>query len=835
MLRRILAPLSSTQLNDSTVSEAADNCADDSVVVDTGAAAAAGDGCVYRREPVVPGLRDVTVGAPQNFRLRAHVACDPDTGLYTGMDEFLTLAVSSKDRRLSSAPASMNDADEAFPVSIFDTAAAVASAVPQSAQFDGITDKTKARRIGVSQGVVAASFDAVGVKTAKSSSVTAAGRGHRRGGVQVSTGASLAEPSSPGPHSTASMRRPPKLPSSSIVSGVPTGKSPPKRKSPRKVIGNGLAFSRNVFAKPSMPTAVTHAVHVRLDPSNPTGFAGLPPAWENILLYSGIAKDDALQHPQELVDVLNFSKVPGLDTSNEYAVASRSDGYGVDGGDLPPICFSFPRTPTVTSFDDASEHAVELPYFAENNDASSSIQVKELATNTGLSRTDKYIAGPLAWHRGGARKSSQSRGSATETHPDAPALADKENHPQILWPQSQSSVGGLAALASRCGANAALLVPSDASRLSKSEAEMQKIIGGDRLSHLPDCLPRDAITLEIREDCLRALYTEIVKIGEGSSGSVYSAVRSSDGKLVAIKQVKPANEHDWALYRYEVHVMKSHGTQENLVSCYDAFRESDYLYMVLELMSASLADVLERRRAGAFNRALQSSNNSVGRELSFSGIVDVNPPTDGTSRIAKRKKSKASTLSMATGFEENFIAHICREVLRGLEQVHLISRVHRDIKSDNILVRPDGAVKVADFGFCAELEAGARNTVVGTPYQMAPEVIRGRNYGTAVDIWSTGVLAYELAEGAPPHEGLAPIRAMFQIATSGPPSLGEAWSPELRDFVAACCQIDPSSRPSASDALKHPFLVQACTKQQAGVVFASLCVPSEQLGSAFQS
>jgi serine/threonine protein kinase len=400
---------------------------------------------------------------------------------------------------------------------------------------------------------------------------------------------------------------------------------------------------------------------------------------------------------------------------------------------------------------------------------------------------------------------------------------NKENCARPLRPRSRSTGGGLAALASKCGADSVMAGTVQGSPASLSEDEMQKIIGGERGSHLPDCVPADAAALEIRPDSLHGLFSDITKIGEGSSGSVYRAVRRSDGMAVAVKQVKPAHERDWMLYRYEVHVMKSHADQETLVSCFDAFRDEAHLYMVLELMSASVADVLERRRAGAFNRALALST-SVTRELQGPASSALLASIDGTSRIAARKKSKASgALAMATGFEEGLIAYVCREVLRGLQQVHHISRVHRDIKSDNVLVRPDGAVKVADFGFCAELQAGARNTVVGTPYQMAPEVIRGKDYGTPVDIWSTGVLAYEMAEGVPPHEGLPPIRAMFKIATSDPPALGDAWSPELRDFVASCCKLDPSGRPSAPDALDHPFISRACSRGDAGAIFAALC------------
>lgn len=833
MLRRILAPLTATQLNDSATPPISGNGAGD-VSEDGVVPANIGDGCIYRREPTASSAKDVTVGQPQNFRLLAHVACDPETGLYTGMDEFLTLAVSSKGQPPSSAPSTMDgDGNASVSASSFDTAAAVAVAFPAD-RDDCSMGKPRVRERSTSPGHSAS--DALGLRASKSMSGIVHSRSLRRGGAHNQPASVAAGDSAALPHrqgTFGSTRRPPKAPSSTISNVFP-GLSPPKRKSPRKLAGGIQSSTRNLFVTPSMPTAVNHAVHVRLDPSNPTGFAGLPPAWENILLYSGIPKDEALQHPQELVDVLNFTKTPALDTPDVSKVASASGAPVTSEQALPPICFSFPRTPTVTSFDDGSEQGSELPptrlapgCAANSENSMAHIEASETTTHEqprdmGECAEDSYRSGLLQWSRSGRMRSRSQALDGLQVKGEIPFSSTRENE-QPLRSRSRSSAVGLAALASKCGANSSLLAVSGDSRYSQSEEEMQKVIGGDREFHLPECLPKDAASLEIRCDRLRDQYMTITKIGEGASGSVYSAVARRDGRQVALKKVKPANERDWSLYRYEVHVMQSHGGQENLVSCLDAFRESEYLYMVLELMSASLADVLERRRAGAFNRALGSSCDSVTRELSFSASRDLDIPTDGTSRIAKRKKSKVGALSMATGFEEDVIAYVCREVLLGLEQVHLISRVHRDIKSDNILVRPDGAVKVADFGFCAELQAGARNTVVGTPYQMAPEVIRGKDYGTPVDIWSAGVLAYELAEGAPPHEGLSPIRAMFKIATSEPPSLSEAWSPELRDFVSACCQIDQSSRPSAHEALQHPFLAQACSADDAASLFASLC------------
>lgn len=305
---------------------------------------------------------------------------------------------------------------------------------------------------------------------------------------------------------------------------------------------------------------------------------------------------------------------------------------------------------------------------------------------------------------------------------------------------------------------------------SVSSGEMEKLIGADRTKNLPDAIPEN-FSVKIRDDDPQRLFNSIEQIGEGSSGSVYRGI-DENNRYVALKRVKPQNARDWQLYMYEVHVMQNMKSAANLIDCTDVFREGQYLWIVMELMTAgTLADLLS-----------------------------------------------------AGNVAESIIAYVCREVLKGLSDLHGLKRVHRDIKSDNTLLDLDGRVKVADFGFCAELtkSSGKRNTVVGTPFWMAPEVIRGSDYDTKVDVWSTGILALECAERSPPHLECPPIRAMFLIATKGAPPLSkpEKWSKDMRDFITTCCHIDPAVRPDADTALKHPFLQKACDEKDAALVFA---------------
>ncbi|GAM19688.1 hypothetical protein SAMD00019534_028630 [Acytostelium subglobosum LB1] len=163
---------------------------------------------------------------------------------------------------------------------------------------------------------------------------------------------------------------------------------------------------------------------------------------------------------------------------------------------------------------------------------------------------------------------------------------------------------------------------------------------------------------------------------------------------------------------------------------------------------------------------------------------------------------------------ESQIAYICAESLKGLAYIHNQYRIHRDIKSDNILLGSDGSVKLADFGYAAQLTKNKqkRVTIVGTPYWMAPELIRGQNYDRKVDIWSLGIMAMEMAESEPPYMSFPPLRALFLITTKGIPDLKEQgkWSEDFKDFVKKCLDKDPDNRPDAQTLLKHPFLRQAC-------------------------
>ncbi|KAG0280333.1 p21 protein (Cdc42 Rac)-activated kinase [Linnemannia gamsii] len=267
------------------------------------------------------------------------------------------------------------------------------------------------------------------------------------------------------------------------------------------------------------------------------------------------------------------------------------------------------------------------------------------------------------------------------------------------------------------------------------------------------------------------LYGEIVKIAEGESGFLFSATETSSGQLVAIKMIAKTVTAKMKTIRNELELMKA-SHHDNIVAFVDCHLSSTELWMVMERMDISLADVI-------------AINPYRGQRHPDQGLL-----------------------------QECHMARVAKDILEAISYLHEENRIHRDIRSDNILLDAQGRVKLADFGHSVQLtkEQPRRNSVVGTPYWMAPEVIQGWNYGTRVDVWSLGIVMREMIEGEPPYLHEPPLRAMFLIASGALPAIKHQGlaSKRCQSFVEVCTSGEGEDRPSASELLSHPFLGLAC-------------------------
>lgn len=359
-------------------------------------------------------------------------------------------------------------------------------------------------------------------------------------------------------------------------------------------------------------------------------------------------------------------------------------------------------------------------------------------------------AGPNATSSSSSSGPASSSRTASGPKPRAPPPPPGQESAPVP-PQKQAGPGGASASGS-AGPSGSGRGPKQAALLAQKKKEDKRRKNAQIISKLQSiCSPGDP----------NLHYKDLVKIGQGASGGVYIAHEAANRtRTVAIKQMNLEQQPKKELIVNEILVMKG-SKHPNIVNFIDSYLVKGDLWVVMEYMEGG----------------------------SLTEIVTHSIMTEGQ------------------------IGAVCRETLKGLKFLHSKGVIHRDIKSDNILLNVDGNIKMTDFGFCAQINEInlKRTTMVGTPYWMAPEVVLRKEYGPKVDIWSLGIMIIEMIEGEPPYLNETPLRALYLIATNGTPKLKEpeALSYDIRKFLSWCLQVDFNKRGDADQLLGDKFVVES--------------------------
>ncbi|KAK4661863.1 Protein kinase [Podospora pseudopauciseta] len=627
----------------------------------------------------------------------------------------------------------------------------------------------------------------------------------------------------------------------------------------------------------SNPTNFSHAVHVGFNPHTGQ-FTGLPEEWTRLLNSSAITKEDVERNPQAVFEVLDFYSdlakraenpeeypTPIQQTPSPNMMQNDQFGYPSSGSSIAPprqtkpiqpqrspASYSTtpnaqmrpnePQQPPMQQLQNVSPNYISADRMREEQryrelerqreqlrEREEQARREQEAYNASLPKTkvplaqqeigggygappatDRFNpsrAAPKAPGQGQALKSQRPAPPPPSSSASRPPMQQQPSSGQISSGQQRLPPRPDQAQPSRYqnGSAAATRQPQPQPQASRLPAPVKPLNvakpNNDAVKAAEAALTAKPPATERKQDVRMStmsenevmaklrevvsnhdpnqLYSKQKKIGQGASGSVYvakiisqrpgapqvSQLKARGGSdRVAIKQMDLAHQPRKELIVNEILVMKEN-KHANIVNYLDAFlMDNDKeLWVVMEYMEGgALTDVIE--------------NNPV--------------------------------------ITEEQISTICLETCQGLDHLHAQNIIHRDIKSDNVLLDARGNVKITDFGFCAKLTEtkSKRATMVGTPYWMAPEVVKQKEYGPKVDIWSLGIMAIEMIESEPPYLNEEPLKALYLIATNGTPRLKkpEKLSKELKAFLSVCLCVDVKSRASAQELLNHDFLKHGC-------------------------
>ncbi|KAN0038127.1 hypothetical protein ACTA71_000299 [Dictyostelium dimigraforme] len=281
---------------------------------------------------------------------------------------------------------------------------------------------------------------------------------------------------------------------------------------------------------------------------------------------------------------------------------------------------------------------------------------------------------------------------------------------------------------------------------------------------------------------LKKMYKDSDQVGKGGFGTVYFAKSTKEKRLVAIKKMPHITKRQQQQNFREAAILAK-CDHPNIVKLHTCHIDKDSnLWIVMEFMEG-----------GTFEEAAK-----------------------------------------AWKFNENNLAYVAKELLKGLQYLHENHMVHRDLKSANIMMSVEGKVKLIDFGLCEDVATSTPMHMVGSPFWMAPEMIQQKYHSTPVDIWSFAISLLEMANQRPPMMESA-VKAMFTVATDGATGFDDPtlWSDCFKDFLSLCLKQDPAERATAEELLKHPFIKKADSRDNMENILKKIFLTNSLMNSGF--